>query len=191
MDIEPTADEAAQLWAAFVTENNIQDPRAVLSQLVGTYDDFRNLKRESEWKELIIDAWVTWCQSRNYNPEDFLLDMNVLEDVIYHFFKDVHRIKRYHPRIKTLEEAKNAGFLTYWFTKLKPMTILNDNSGLSHYQSLNINEIFCFFFCVSRVNPGRRNKVRIDDENSLKTLLYSLRYRKLTGDALTEIYKRL
>jgi hypothetical protein len=122
------------------------------------------------------------------NPQIYKMDYYSLNDVARRYWRDVERLHSFHG-IKRINGSKIAGYYAYWICKLRPVYIVGhkeyiDRPGASKF----INEAFALHVACGRINSDLQKKgckaVKIDGD-TLDTLLYSMRYRVISGDALS------
>jgi len=143
---------------------------------------------ERKYTEYLIKTYNAFLYYYNLDPSHFKLDIVAVHDISKRFFKDIDRLKRYHSILK-IDNPKIAGFTTYWIAKLKPISIINttlyqQNSKLMVY----INEIYAL--CVATAKLLCKTSIaniRVNEE-FLTMFLYTLKYRKYSGDTLSLVY---
>lgn len=161
--------------------------------------------KEQDTLKFIIKMYAQYINEMNYNKNDFYLNVSTVKEIAHGYAKDVVRLKACHD-IEYIDCHKIAGYLTYWISKLKPITIINpllykskSNSAISiadHRQLIeaiiNINEHFSLAIGVSRVKSnlvanGFSTQIKIS-QNFKKHFFYLLKYRITTGDNLSMIF---
>jgi hypothetical protein len=150
----------------------------------------------------ILQQYIRFLRTSGLNPLFYHMDADTLRVVVKRYLDDVDRIHRYHD-IDLIDCHKIAGYLTYWICRLKPIRVV-DKRGT--YQgdikdnvvrkianaSFYINEIFAIFLGLSRIDARLKkagiNKIVAIDKNFVNTLVYSLKYRPITGDMLSLVF---
>jgi len=167
-------------------------------------DNSNKLKAEIALRaRYVINSYADFLKMLDLNPQFYRLDMIVLRAVIRRYLKDVDRLHTYHdmPRIDC---RKIAGYYTYWFCKLKPIHIVDkrgayqdclDDNELTGVSKLSffINELFSIHLGLGRINShysksGSSTEILLD-QKTYNTLLYSLKYRLISGDMLALTYE--
>ena len=126
--------------------------------------------------------------------ETYKLDVNVsqlvLQDVIDRMFRDIRRWETFQGEIN---DIKTICLLAYWIMKLKPFRLpAQDNYKVIPYKKYAnrrkyINEFIAFYLMMS-VLRRYQTSICINAEY-VNLLLYSLRYRNLTSNALICLFE--
>lgn len=90
---------------------------------------------------------------------------------------------RYFHNINKASELKEVALNSFWIIKLKPFTVLDNNSCLR----LSVNEKFALNLILSQIRYllGTKNiKFKMPDECFIQDTLYSFKYRDLTKEAI-------
>jgi hypothetical protein len=102
----------------------------------------------------VFDLFMGW----KTDAGKYEIDSFVVMEISRRYHLDEIRIKRFHPKIKALDSHKQAGYLCYWTSKLKPI-VLRDlslyevNSSHPHY----INELFAFILGIGKINSKQKS----------------------------------
>jgi hypothetical protein len=122
------------------------------------------------------------------NPHVYKMDYYALNDVARRYWRDVNRLHSFHD-MKRINGSKIAGYYAYWICKLRPICVGDRKEYINRPGAAKfINETFALHIACGRINADLQKKggstVKIDGD-TLDTLLYSLRYRVMPGDALS------
>jgi hypothetical protein len=144
-------------------------------------------KEQLAYNSLIVH-YHRFLRIYKLNPQLYRIDHYALKDIIRRYMRDVDRLHRFHdmPRISS---TKIAGYMAYWICKLRPISAAA--SGV-YFETPDvprfINENFAVYVALGRVNSGMgKCAVRGVTVSAAiySALIYSLRYRHLSGDALS------
>ena len=142
-----------------------------------------------------LDGLVhTAASELSFELDGEALDIRVLGEVVTRYDRDIQRMMAT-SLADGPDEFKQAGWLTFWFRKLKPVAYPRDDAGW-----LRINEVIAFtigFCIINSVNPqdikgwGRTAKVRTEAFESFVTdFTYHLRYGPASPAMLAQTYLR-
>lgn len=138
----------------------------------------------------LIKMYVKFMRERKLSPESFKLNQSILSEVIARYYKDLDKLSCIHGSVNP-DRHKRVGYLTYWITKLKPITVPDIGDGsfdeLVINRVLSINELFALSISVSLLNDYYSQK-RTFTPSFLEACLYLLRYRITTGSNLAIMY---
>ncbi|MDR0272614.1 MAG: hypothetical protein LBI27_04790 [Clostridiales bacterium] len=118
------------------------------------------------------------------------MDIFTLRDISKRYFKDMDRLQKYHG-IEGIAPHKLAGYIAYWLSKLKPISVINPQMYNRRYSefSLYINEFYSLYiaagwiFSFDEIEDIRLNK------NWLSAFMYLLKYRATSGDNLEMMFQ--
>jgi hypothetical protein len=139
----------------------------------------------------LIAHYYRFLRIYKLNPQLYGIDHYTLKDIIKRYMRDVDRLHHFHdmPRISS---TKIAGYMAYWICKLRPISA---TGGRIYFETPDvpkfINENFAVYVALGRVNSGMGKTLARGITISAavySALLYSLRYRHLSGDALSLIF---
>jgi len=151
----------------------------------------KNVLQQTENFILAVFNLFMGCKTE---ADKYEIDSFVVMEISRRFHLDEMRIKHFHPNIKELDRHKQAGYLCYWTSKLKPI-VLRDlglyeiNARCPHY----INELFAFILGIGKINSRQKSNVQTIGSNVITTdfvtaLLHTLKYRVTTGDNLSMLF---
>ncbi len=119
--------------------------------------------------------------------EDSKLSLPVVDDVIKRYLEDQKLTETSHPDIKGIDIYKQAGFLTFWIVKLKPIMNLVEvptKTDMLINEQLAISVTYSLLYAKHGQEAPFSLKI-IDD------LKYTLRYRINTRHGLALLYESL
>lgn len=119
----------------------------------------------------------------NIGTTDILIDVNMqnLHEAIERTNKRKYYYAVFH-RLK-ISEIKQLAILCFWFIKLKPFTVLEEESELR----TDVNEVFCLFCLLSMIKAlveeqgGNYTK---PNKNCIKDMVYAFKYQDITKEAM-------
>ena len=126
------------------------------------------------------------------DAQHYRLDFIILRNVVERYWRDVDRLHRYHAT-ERIDRHKIAGYISYWICKLRPIAVTESDVYSNNAMiPLYINEIFAVSAAFGRICACDKNmsddKVAVIEEKFFTSLMYSLRYRAMTGDTLSMMY---
>lgn len=121
------------------------------------------------------------------------LNTYIVDDVTQRFLKDQERVRNSHKKIVGIDNYKQAGYLAFWISKLKPIMIVENapkSFSISIDQIMHINEHLAIQVATgilySKHNARPPLNIKILDD-----LIYKLRYRINTRHGLVLIFESL
>ncbi|MCL2755075.1 MAG: hypothetical protein FWD35_05105 [Oscillospiraceae bacterium] len=196
---------------------NNKELKTLAEKIIDKKQDFdkENLPTLSTFKEqseinsrakCLTLAFAVFCQTCGLDKKRYALDSAILNDVCERYYRDRNRLRQSHPPMDRIDRHKISGYTSYWLCKLKPIKIVGaeeeiqaeykshvvlkssdgteDSAILRINDALAVNEKFALFVSCGRLhNAGSKLS-----ENVYIPLLYNLRYRPTSGDALSLIY---
>jgi hypothetical protein len=146
----------------------------------------------------IAAQYCAFLRTARLNPMFYELEADTLRIVVKRYLNDVDRIHRYHA-IDRIDCYKIAGYLTYWFCRLKPIRVVDKRAAYKQdikdetvgniaNKSFYINEIFAMFLGLGRINAHYGDIKNSVNRDFINTFTYSLKYRFITGDMLSLMY---
>lgn len=128
----------------------------------------------------------------NIPKKETKFNFNILTSVLKMYWRDRMRIVYFH-KLQKIDEMKVAGHFTYWLTKLKPVQVLNDKHILINEQLAVEFSLGIIQSCINS-KPNSQNNFKFDIENQewrkfIDEIVYSLRFRIITQDMISLIYK--
>ena len=150
--------------------------------------------REIKTTHALLEMYANFVEYLNIQKSIIYINPVTLLDTSKRYWKDVDRLHSFH-NISLIDCYKIAGYLTYWISKLKPISILDVNAYSPKYNELliNINEYFGFYIAIGRIVDHYKQHNRYPNFNKLdkkfvESFIYNAKYRITTGDTLTMIY---
>jgi len=148
--------------------------------------------KESQTTQMLINLYHEFFSRFNVDLSLYHLDIVVLKDISRRYWRDVERLHKFH-NITHIDNHKIAGYLTYWISKMKPISVSDNHVYLANAKPpMFINELFALYVAIGRINYHleaiHSNKIVTVDSNFLKSFLYTLKYRITTGDNLSMTY---
>lgn len=147
-----------------------------------------DVKKASLFGKYLCNAYVDFIEFYEVKASLLSFDTVMAHDISRRYFKDVDRLHNYH-NIRRVDASKIAGFTTWWITKLRPISVLNQRT----YESapkfyVFVNELFALYIATGRlVCKPSIESIRLTEE-FLTMFLYTLKYRKTSGDTLSLMY---
>lgn len=166
-------------------------------------------KKKTSLDEIIAREYVSlfnllsrMCQDQGIRiaKEDIIKD--VLLESLLHYHKDISRINEH--QNGDVSPQTRIGFLVFWLCKLKPIRVgshniadVNERASLraAHYLLRNLpfknnerNEISSLPGTVDHKADRLARAFNFYMRLNANTLLYSIRHRNLTGDAITLVF---
>lgn len=137
----------------------------------------------------ILDGYHRFLRKFKVDPRLYRIDPYVVKDVATHYWRDVERLHLFHdmPRIDC---GKIAGYIVYWISRLRPIHVFSSIVYLTNPNVPKfINESFAVYIACGRLNSeltasGQQGRMIVDNK-TLDSLLYSLKYRITSADALS------
>jgi len=148
--------------------------------------------KESQTTRLLITLYYEFFSRFSVDLSSYYLDIVVLKDISRRYWRDVRRLHDFHD-ITLIDNHKIAGYLTYWISKLKPITPINTQVYRQNAETpMFVNELYALYVAGGRINCHLKSinsdkKLQINNE-FVKSLLYTLKYRITTGDNLALMY---
>jgi len=160
-----------------------------------------NNNDESKAKDYVRSILAQYCaflRTTGLNPTFYDVEVDTLRVVIKRYLDDVERIHRHHA-IDKIDCYKIAGYLTYWFCRLKPIRVVDKRAAYKQdikddavkkisTKSFYINELFAMFLGLGRINAHYKTIRNVFNREFINTFTYSLKYRFITGDMLALMY---
>jgi len=141
----------------------------------------------------IMNMFIYFCKRYNLPKDVYTIDIPILLDMCDRYFRDVIRLKYFHPTILRIDRHKIAGYVTYWICKLHPIRVCNREEYDKNKESaLTVNEIFAIYAACGRINSyfiksNLSSRIKLNGVFS-KDFIYDLRYRPINGDSLSLTY---
>jgi len=148
--------------------------------------------KETQTIHLLISQYYEFISRFSIKPNDYYLNVVTLKEVSRRYFRDVRRLHDFHD-ITLIDNHKIAGYITYWISKLKPISPINTDVYRRNSETpMFINEIFAVYVAVGRINhyltsTGRDKSIYMTDE-FIRAFIYTLKYRLTTGDNTSIMY---
>jgi len=132
----------------------------------------------------VEDVFVE-IQTRGLIP-NATLNKALLYTAIDSYYKDIERIKCFHP-IPFTDKHKKAAFSIKWLIKLKPIQLENmcDDDNISKKEIL-INEYFAIFIAMALLDLDF-TLYEMPSSKYIANLLYTLYYREVNGMVLSSV----
>lgn len=133
--------------------------------------------------EKIVDLFNDFLLINDPNLTESDIDINVnnLQETIERTNKRTYYYAVFHNI--NISEIKQCAILCFWFVKLKPFTVLKENSELRN----DVNEVFSVFCLLALikeiVKEQNRKYIKLDD-NCIKDMVYAFKYQDITKEAM-------
>jgi hypothetical protein len=109
-------------------------------------------ENEDKTIRMLIDQYYGFMARFDVDLGSYKFDAVTLKDIARRYWRDVERIMAFHD-IKSVDCHKVGGYLTYWITKLKPISVADNKIYLRNAEPpLFINELFALYVAVGRIN---------------------------------------
>jgi hypothetical protein len=123
-------------------------------------------------------------------PKDLKLDIDVraIVEVVTRIDKRTAYYNYFHNGTK-IHESKRLGALIYWILKFKPLRVIDErfkNGDISKLEeAFRLNESFVLSIIYSTLlNEGKIKTTPAKNSELHKSLLYTLKYREVSQDAI-------
>jgi len=150
--------------------------------------------RENITTKALLKMYAVFVEQLGIPKPSVFVNPITLLDASKHYWRDVDRLHSSHG-IEHIDCHKIAGYLTYWISKLKPISILDASlySPKHNELLLNINEYFAFYVAIGRICDDRRKSGKGTTFLSMtaafiESFVYTMKYRATTGDNLSLMY---
>jgi hypothetical protein len=119
----------------------------------------------------------------NLSKEDIFINQRMLAEVIERVSKRKYYYAVFH-KLLHISEFKEAALFVFWITKLKPFTVIREDSPLC----ASVNELFCVHLILStfekiHLNSGASNYT-YPSKALLNDFIYGLKYQDFTKESL-------
>ena len=125
-------------------------------------------------------------------------DHLVMANVAKSAMDDIWRYKAYHQRNrdKKSNAVKRAAYFTKWITRLRPIYFNrpgpDEGQGFDHQDtSLLLNEGFALHFSFTTIAGELKRESLFPEPEFMVDLMYDLRYRGLSGNALMTVFEMI
>lgn len=141
----------------------------------------------------IMDEYYNFLRRYKIDASSYRLDFYALNDIAYRYWRDVERLHSFHD-MPLIDCYKIAGYTAYWICKLRPISVVGNKSYTVNPKFTKfINEAFAVRYACGRINSEYKvtNSERriVLSRKLFDTLLYSLKYRTLPGDAIALFFE--
>lgn len=147
---------------------------------------YEDLSIEETKKNLdrIINLWNAFVNSNDGNLDESNIDINErnLSEVIERVNKRRYHYDIYH-NMSELSEIREIALLCYWIVKLKPFTVLDNQSPLRN----SANEFFCVYLIMAIIEyltEKAEKPFEMPSNSLIKDTVYILKYRDLSKEAI-------
>lgn len=132
----------------------------------------------------IVNLWNAFVNSNDKNLDKSNIDINErnLSEVIERVNKRKYHYDIYH-NMNELSEIREIALLCYWIAKLKPFTVLDNNSPLRN----SANEFFCVYLIMAIIEyltEKAGKEFEMPSDSLIKDTVYVLKYRDLSKEAI-------
>lgn len=168
----------------------VLDESGIKRLIIGNYEDILwNLCRNEYGDEPMEHITIDKTQEEKFDllREKLKLSLPVIKDIINRYLEDQALTEESHERINGIDTYKQAGFLTFWIVKLKPVMILLD---VPTKTEMLINEQLALSISAGLLY-GKHNQEPPFSLKLIEDLKYTLRYRIYTRHDLALIYESL
>jgi len=130
--------------------------------------------------EIIWNKFLTIIKTDTYQ-----VNLKIIFEIIERVDKKKAHYKIFHNGMN-ISEYKEASLYGYWISKLKPITYISNKE----VNVKDVNEAFAIFFVLVTIRElkGMTDKDFCFNKSFVKSLIYSLKYRNLTEEALITIF---
>lgn len=155
--------------------------------------DITDPKSIIETEKFIFEAFDLFVGTLGMQDR-YALDAFVVMDISRRFHLDEARIKRFHPEITDLDGHKKAGYLCYWASKLRPITIRDFSVyEINPKTPRFVNEVFALVLGFGKINYIQKTSPHrigpgIITKDFITSLLHTLKFRVTTGDNLSMLF---
>ena len=147
---------------------------------------YKDLSIEETNKQVqrIINLWNAFVNSNDNNLDANDVDINKrnLVEIVERVNKRKYHYDIYH-NMNELSETREVALLCYWIVKLKPFTVLDENSSLRN----SANEYFSVYLIMSileYLTNKANNSFEMPTDSLIKDTVYILKYRDLSKEAM-------
>lgn len=146
------------------------------------HEEEQKLRKIADRMRSTEKLFISVATSRKW-PHGVYLNTSILENLFEHYFRDVDETKDKHEIINA-DRHKRAAFTMKWLMRLRPIQI-ERGVKISKTDILIANELFACFAALEHLEISFRDI----DENWLRNLLFTLRYRDFCAEAMgSEMY---
>jgi hypothetical protein len=174
-----------------LADKNTNTADQLLRRYYNFWDDLQaddNAKKVDESAKRLHKRYFMFLDKLKLDVSAYAVDYYALMDIAQRYWRDVMRLHLFHREMGLISSHKIAGYHAYWICKLRPILVVNSDEyknkpSIASY----INEIFAICIAGGRIDsddPNGGKDIKMD-KDTFNTLLYSLRYRVLSGDALS------
>lgn len=140
--------------------------------------------QEQFWLRHIMEVYIDTIPAIVRNQKNFVLSRSITLEVIDRFLRHKDLIEESNPGMKGSDPYKEAGYLSYWIAKFKPIQILEPDPTTDE---VLVNEYLAIYFAISYFYESKN--VSILSKKLVDDLKYLLRNRTLTVRILPIIYE--
>ncbi len=136
----------------------------------------------SFWDFVKVEDNELWKNNQAGNCKDIDINLRNLSEVVSRTYKR-REYYRYFHNITKVSELKHTALTCFWLIKLKPFTVLNNNSPLR----LSVNEKFSLNLILSQISyflTSKGKEFKMPDKCFIQDTLYSFKYRDLSKEAM-------
>lgn len=132
----------------------------------------------------LIRLWNTFVQKNDENLDDCQVDVNKrnLFEIVERVNKRKYHYYIYH-NMSELSEIRETALLCFWIIKLKPFTVLNEESKLRD----SANEYFSVYLILSilqYLTLSLGKEFEKPSDSFIKDTVYILKYREMSKEAM-------
>jgi len=151
-----------------------------------------SLEEIREHAEFLSVAYVEFVEEYKLDESEIQLNNTILAEVSYRFLRDLRKIVISH-EIDKADNAKRAGFVTYWINRLKPIAWFNIVTKRDVELYMHVNELFAMFVAGGVLFSEKKDREKTLNFDSFgkyfrSHFLYTLRHRTTSGYNLTLMY---
>lgn len=140
--------------------------------------------QEQFWLRNIMQVYIDIMPRLVRNQKNFVLSRPIIREAVDRFLRYKDLIEESNPGMKGSDPYKEAGYLSYWIAKFKPIQILEPDPAIDE---VLVNEYLAIYFAISYFYESKN--VSILSKKLVNDLKYLLRNRTLTVRILPIIYE--
>lgn len=133
----------------------------------------------------LVDVWKDFVSVNDpsLDEADFFVNKRVLTEVVERVSKRKYYFEVFHG-LPHISEYKETALYVFWITKLKPFTVIKEDSPLC----VSVNELYAFHIVLSMFEKIKDDRKIRDfsypDPLMLRDFVYGLKYQDLTKESL-------
>ena len=137
---------------------------------------------DSFWDFVKVEDSALWTTGQLEGSKEVDINLRNLSEVVSRTYKRKEYYRYFH-NISKVSELKETALTCFWLIKLKPFTVLNNDSPLR----LSANEKFSLNLILSQIKyflDLKGKEFKMPDKSFIQDALYSFKYRDLSKEAM-------